>query len=81
MVRTRNEKWLDKTYYKLLKEIESNKHLLNTGQTRLLERSLRNCVYNGANLNEANFKLCKELNNKIQEQQSIFKFRLDHLLK
>jgi hypothetical protein len=73
MNRTKNERWMDKSFYKALKQIESSKHLLNSGQTRLLDRSIKNCVLNGINLNEANSTMCRDLNNKIVEQQNLFK--------
>ena len=56
-----------------LKNLDSNKHLLTNEQKRKLERSIRNCVMNGLNLDEANFQLCREFNNKIQEQQHMFR--------
>ena len=42
-------------------------------QKRILEKSLRNCVLNGLNLDEAKFQLCREYNNKIQETQQMFR--------
>ena len=70
---TKNERWTNKNFYKILKHLDSNKHLLDDAQKRILERSLRNCVLNGLNLDDAKFQLCRDFNNKIQETQNIFR--------
>lgn len=51
---------------------------MSDSQKRLVERSIRNCVLNGLNFTDAEYKICQELNSKIQEKQSIFKHRLNH---
>lgn len=60
-------------HLKITKELNSNKHLMSDEQNRMVDRSIRNCVLNGLNLNDAEYKICQELNNKIQEQQNLFK--------
>ncbi|CAF0898385.1 unnamed protein product [Brachionus calyciflorus] len=74
----KNERWTNRSFFKILKELNSNKHLMNDVQNRLVDRSIRNCVLNGLNLNDAEFQIFQELNNKIQEKQSLFKHRLNH---
>ena len=68
-------------FFLQIKEIDSSKHLLNSGQTRLLERSLKNCVFNGANLNEADAAMHKDLSLKIRQSQAQFKHRLNYASK
>ena len=66
-------RWTNKEYYKLLLQLESNKHLLNESQKRLLERYLRMCRINGSNLNDKDAKICLEIMNKIAKEQTTFK--------
>lgn len=78
MSKRKDERWTNRRFFSILKELESSKHLLNTEQTRLLERSINFCVLNGLHFNEAEYTVCTELNNKIQDQQSFFKQRLNY---
>jgi len=54
--------------------LESNKHLLNEQQRRLLERSLKNCAEYGTSLNETDIAIGREINSKIQQEQKSFKY-------
>ena len=78
MSNKKDERWTNRKFYSILKEIDSSKHLLREDQQRLLERSLRFCKMNGLHFNEAEYNICTELTNKIQEQQSAFKRRLNY---
>lgn len=78
MSKRKDERWTNRRLYSVLKEIESGKHLLKPDQVRLLEKSLNYCVMNGLQFNEADYNVCTELNNKIQDQQSFFKQRLNY---
>lgn len=60
-----------------IKELNSDTHLMSDAQSRLIERSIRNCVLNGLNFTDAEYKICQELNSKIQEKQALFKQRLN----
>lgn len=61
---------------KTKKELNSNRHLMNEKELKVLDRSLRSCVLNGQNLNAADSELCKQLNTRIQEKQIVFNERL-----
>lgn len=78
MSKRKDERWTNRKLYSILKEFESGKHLLTEDQVRLLERSLKYCVLNGLHFNEADYQVCTELNNKILDQQSLFKQRLNY---
>lgn len=70
----KDERWANKNFYMLLKQLESSKHLLTEAQCNYLERSLRYCKLNGLHFNEADQAVCTGLNNKIIEHQSYFKY-------
>lgn len=74
----KDERWTNRKLYDILKQLDSSKHLLRPDQCRLLERSLNYCILNGLHFNEADYQICVELNNKIQDQQSFFKQRLNY---
>ena len=65
--------WANEKLFKSLKELQSNKHLLTDSQNRLVERLVMNCMRNGFHLNDADHKICNEINSKIDEQQQLFR--------
>lgn len=78
MSKRKDERWTNRTFYTILKEIESSKHLLNPEQTLYLDRCIKFCVLNGLHFNEAEYTICTELTNKVQDQLSFFKQRLNY---
>lgn len=73
----KDERWTNKNLYKLLKELESRKHIMSEQQNNLVERTIRYCKLNGLHFNETDQATCTGLNNKLTEHQSYFKQRLN----
>lgn len=69
----KDERWTNKNLYKLLKELESRKHIMSEQQNNLVERTIRYCKLNGLHFNETDQATCTGLNNKLTEHQSYFK--------
>ena len=69
----KDERWTNKKLFMLLKELESQKHMLSEQENNLVERTLRNCKLNGLHFNETDQAACTGLNNKLTEHQSYFK--------
>ncbi len=78
MSKRKDDRWTNRKLYTILKELESGKHLLSQDKARLLDRCIKFCVLNGLHFNEADYTICTELTNKVQDQQSFFKQRLNY---
>ena len=71
--RVKSNRWSNPKLFKILQEIQSNKHLLSESQSRYVDRVMKVCTLNGLHLNEAESRICRELNNTIEDQQELFR--------
>ena len=75
MESVKSEKYSNEKFYKILKGIDSRKHLMTDEQNRLVQRYIRNFQLNGVHFDEANQKNSDMVKTQIFETQHNFRLK------